>query len=77
MRLRGQEIYWIEYLNLIEAASHGRNVEDALDQVEQGFIKRNSDKRITDDNYETDGSGTHPVRWDYRRDSLMAYICQL
>jgi hypothetical protein len=76
MKLRGQEEYWITYLHLIEAVSSGASKQEALQRIEQAFIKRNSDTRIKDDGYEIEGSGIHPVRWDYRRDSLMAYIAQ-
>ncbi len=74
LRLRGQEVYWASYLNLIEAANNRRNLDEAISQVNQAFAKRNVDKKIKDDNYETEGSGSHPVKWDYRRDSLLAYV---
>lgn len=74
MRLRDLEQYWVEYLPLIEAVTNGRPVNEALERVDQAFAKRNSDKRIKDDGDETEGSGRHPVKWDYRRDSLLGYI---
>jgi hypothetical protein len=74
MKLRGQEEYWIAYLYLIEDISNGRSGAKALQGIEHGFTERNSDIRINDDAYEIEGSGYHPVRWDFRRDSLIAYI---
>jgi hypothetical protein len=72
--LRGQEEYWVTYLYFIEVVSNGGSPEEALSRIDRAFAARNSDKRIKDDSYETEGSGNHPVRWDYRRDSLMSYI---
>ncbi len=74
LKLRGQEQYWVSYLHLIETATNGRNVDELINAVNQAFVRRNLDKKIKDDNYETEGSGGHPVKWDYRRDSLLAYI---
>ncbi len=74
LKLRGQEQYWISYLHLIEAATKGQNLDEAINIVNQAFSKRNADKKIKDDNDETEGSGGHAVKWDYRRDSLLAYI---
>jgi hypothetical protein len=74
IRLRGQEEYWAYYMRLIQAVCNGRDPNDALAEVSQAFVRRNADTRIKDDNYESEGSGIHPVKWDYRRDSLLAYI---
>jgi hypothetical protein len=73
-KLRGQEEYWVTYLFLIEAVSGRESIEGALQTIEHAFTRRNSDNRIKDDSYEIEGSGDHPVKWDYRRDSLMIYI---
>ena len=73
-KLKGQEEYWVTYLYLIEAVSSSRSVEEALQNVDHAFIIRNSDNRIKDDGYEIEGSRAHPVRWDFRRDSLMTYV---
>lgn len=77
MKPRGQEEYWVTYLYLIEAVLNGGSREEALQRIDDAFIARNSDKRIKDDGYEIEGSGTHPVKWDYRRDSLVTYITQV
>ena len=75
MKLRGQERYWMEYLHLIAAATHGLDdLTDALAKVDAAFAKRNTDKRIKDDNWATEGSGWLPVKWDYRREGLLRYI---
>jgi len=74
LRLRGQERYWAAYLHFIEAASRGAGVSDALAEIDRAFAARNADRRIKDDHYEVEGSGLHPVRWDFRRDSLLAYV---
>jgi hypothetical protein len=74
LKLRGQERYWVSYLQLIEIASRGEDLTDALAGLDRAFAARNADKRIKDDSYEIEGSALHPVRWDYRRDSLLGYI---
>ncbi len=74
MELKGQQEYWITYLQLIEAISNGEPREQALQRIEQAFIRRNSDNRIKDDSYEIEGSAAHPIKWDFRRGSLLAYI---
>lgn len=74
LKLRGQEKYWMAYLRLVETATQRSTLSNALADIDKAFAARNGDKRIKDDNYETEGSGLHPIRWDYRRDSLMEYI---
>jgi hypothetical protein len=74
LRPRGQEKYWIAYLRLIEAASRSEPLDDTLVEIDRSFAARNVDKGIKDDAYEIEGSGEHPVRWDFRRRGLMNYI---
>jgi hypothetical protein len=74
LKLRGQERYWVTYLHLIEAVVSGNDLEGPKAGIRDAFARRNTDKRITDDSYETEGSGLHPVRWDYRLDSLLTYV---
>jgi hypothetical protein len=74
LKLRGQEEYWASYLALIEAATAGTDLAWALARIDHAFRARNADRKIKDDHYQIEGSGSHPVRWDYRRDSLMNYI---
>jgi hypothetical protein len=73
-KLRDLEVYWISYLDLIQAATHGSSLDDAIAKINEGFVERNSNKKIKDDVHETEGSARHPVKWDYRRDSLLSYI---
>jgi hypothetical protein len=72
--VRGPERYWLPYLRLIEAATRGRDVGEAVAAVEEAFRRRNLDRGLRDDSYRTEGSGEHPTRWDYRRDGLLSYI---
>jgi hypothetical protein len=74
MELNDLEKYWYAYIDFISAASSGGDVELAIKTVDAAFIARNQDKSLTDDIYETEGSGARPVKWDYRRDGLLAYI---
>lgn len=76
VKCRGQEKYWTVYLNLMRCATQGAGLGEAIREVDAAFLRRNSDGRITDDSYETEGSGLHPVRWDYRRDSLLSYAAR-
>jgi len=75
--LRGLERYWLPYMDLMEAASVGRSVDEALSAIEQSFRKRNADKQIKDDSYQLDGSPYYPARWDFRRDGLLELIRHL
>ena len=71
---RGQETYWMAYLRLLQAAVSGSRLDDALAEVHKSFTMRNTDKSIKDDSYEIEGSGRHPVKWDFRRSGLLNYI---
>lgn len=72
-RLARLERYWLPYLELMSAASLGEPLAPALDAINDSFVKRNRDKRINEP-CAVDGSGDEPVRWDFRRDGLLAYI---
>jgi hypothetical protein len=74
LRPRGQETHWMAYLRLLEAASSSGWLDDALAEVDKSFTLRNADKSIKDDSYEIEGSGGHPVKWDFRRHGLLNYI---
>jgi len=76
LKLRGQERYWMAYLNLIQAASNHQPLEAAKAEVEHTFIRRNADKRIRDDSYQIEGSAEHPVRWDFRYHSILKYVAR-
>jgi len=68
--LKDLENYWAEYLRFIAKVTHGKTLSSAATQLDESFAKRNADKSIKDDQYETEGSGRHPVKWDFRRESL-------
>jgi hypothetical protein len=74
LQLRGQEEYWYAYIYLIEVVIQRQDLEESILRVRQTFAKRNTDRKIKDDNFETEGSGRHPSKWDYRLDSLLTYI---
>lgn len=69
-----QEEYWRTYLQLIERATNSQDISHAVAEVNDAFARRNSDKTIKDDAHEIEGSGGHPVSWDFRRDGLLNYI---
>ena len=64
----------MSYLRLIEVECNGRNVDHAVAEIEKQFWLRNSDKTIKDDGYQIEGSGDCPVKWDFRRQSLLNYL---
>lgn len=72
-RLRRMEAYWMPYLQLMSAASVNEPLSPALDGIAKSFVKRNRDKKIIEPSF-VDGCGDDPVRWDFRRDGLVAYI---
>lgn len=74
MKLRGQEKYWMSYLRLIEAKCNSRPIENAIAEIVQLFRLRNCDKKIKDDAYQIEGSGEHPVQWDYRLHGLLGFL---
>ena len=76
LKLKGQEKYWVVYLCLIEAVTTDGDTEKTITEINRLFVDRNQDKRIKDDNYQVEGSGLYPVRWDFRRDSLLNFINQ-
>lgn len=77
MKLKGQEEYWKVFLDFIESVSTGAPTAEILETVNRAFIKRNTDTTIHDDNYQTEGSGSYPVKWNYRRDSLLSYVARI
>jgi len=74
LNVEGQEVYWNTYLHLIERATNNQDVSTAIADVDDAFLRRNSDKTIKDDAHEIEGSGGHSVRWDFRRDGLLNYM---
>jgi hypothetical protein len=47
----------------------GNDVSAAITKVDQSFSQRNHDKRLISDGL--DGDGTFPVKWDFRKHSLL------
>lgn len=76
LRLRGQENYWVNYIRLIEAACNDEPTSTAVTEIEKSFAMRNSDKSIKDDAYQIEGSGEHPVKWDFRQYGLLMLLAQ-
>ena len=73
LKLGGLEKHWIAYVHLIEAACNGDSLDPPLAEIDTLFARRNKDKRIIDW-YQIEGSGVQPVKWDFRRHSLLNYI---
>ena len=69
---KGYQRYLIPYLHLIADLSQSRDTKEALAEVDQAFQTRNGDKRLTDW-CSIDGDGKRPVRWDFRRETLLRY----
>lgn len=74
LAVEGQEEYWKSYLHIIEHATNNRDIATAIADSDEAFTRRNSDTTIKDDAHEIEGSGGHPVRWDFRRDGLLSFI---
>ena len=72
MKLKGYEKRWALYLDLVAALLTDTGVTEARAEVRSSFIQRNRDKRLIDWQL-LDGDGRHPVRWDFRYESIM--IC--
>jgi hypothetical protein len=77
LRLRGLEVHWFAYLELISAITKGLDYTAVIAEARERFRKRNSDKRIRDDHFEIEGSGRAPVRWDFRLESILQAGSQL
>lgn len=77
LRLRGLEKYWMAYLRLIESACNDKQIESTANEIEKSFTVQNGDTTIKDDLYLIEGSGGHPLKWDFRRYGLLMLIDQL
>lgn len=73
-KLKGEELYWLVYLRICEAATHRRDCSETFEEAKAIFAKRNADKRLRDDIYEIEGSGLKPARWDFRLASLQVAL---
>lgn len=65
----GYDRHWATYLQLMANICVGNDVSAAIATIDQSFSQRNRDKRLINDGL--DGDGTFPVRWDFRKHSLM------
>lgn len=65
----GYDRHWATYLQLMTDICAGNDVSAAIATVEQSFSQRNRDKRLINDGL--DGDGTFPVKWDFRKHSLI------
>ncbi len=74
LKLKDLEKYWVAYVRFMEAACTGRGLGSALAELDQQFALRNADKKIKQDFLQIEGSGQHPVKWDFRRHGLVTYL---
>jgi hypothetical protein len=68
-KYKGYERHWAVYLQLMADICAGNNLSSAITEVDQSFSQRNRDKRLTNEGL--DGDGTFPVKWDFRKHSLL------
>jgi hypothetical protein len=68
-KYKGYDAHWATYLQLMRAICLGNDLSPAITLVDQSFSKRNTDKRLISDGL--DGDGTYPVKWDFRKHSLL------
>lgn len=71
-KAKGYERYLMPYLSLIADLSNGRDTHAILEKVDLAFQTRNQDGRLTDWRA-IDGDGKRPVRWDFRRETLLRH----
>jgi hypothetical protein len=58
-------------MKLAEVRSTGGQDREALQAVDEAFGKRNADKRLID-HEGVDGDGSVSVKWDLRKQSILA-----
>lgn len=71
---RGEEKYWIRYVELMRAASEGIDLRSFQQTVRDAFESRNANKRLAVDAHEIEGTGKQPARWDFRAAALAELI---
>lgn len=72
--LKGSQKYWAAYLPFISDITNGRDTSGSIESLRQSFLKRQTDKRITDDGgVIVEGSTKQPTHWDFRAEALKAY----
>ena len=70
IKLKGYEKHWMPYISLMVAITSESDPTDAIAAIDDSFDTRNKDKRLTD--WEMiDGDGNVPVRWDFRKATLL------
>jgi hypothetical protein len=60
------------YLGFISDITNERDASISLELMRQSFTKRNKDKRVSTQGL-FEGSGRHPVQWDFRGEALVSY----
>lgn len=68
-KYKGYERHLATYLQLMADICNGNDLSSAVAVVNQSFSQRNGDKRLIGDGL--DGDGTFPVKWDFRKHSLL------
>jgi hypothetical protein len=68
-KYKGYDCHWATYLQLMADICAGINISPAIALVDQSFSQRNRDKRLLGDGL--DGDGMFPVKWDFRKHSLL------
>jgi hypothetical protein len=72
IKAKGYQRYLMPYLHFIADLSQGRDTRASLEEVDRAFQARNGDRRFIDWR-SIDGDGKRPVRWDFRRETLLRY----
>ena len=65
----GYDRHWATYLQLMADICAVNDLSSAVLIVDKSFSQRNRDKRLINDGL--DGDGTFPVKWDFRKHSLL------
>jgi hypothetical protein len=71
-KVKGAEKYWLPYLDVVAAVTGNGDLETALRAVDEVFVRRNRDRRITDIGMDFDRNGHSPQTIDFRRAALVA-----
>lgn len=72
--VRGEEKYWLPYVELMRAASEGLDLRSFQQGVRDAFESRNANKRLAVDAHQIEGTGKQPARWDFRAAALAELI---
>jgi len=68
-KYKGYDRHYAVYLQLMADICIGNELSSAITAVDQSFSQRNRDKRLINEGL--DGDGTFPVKWDFRKHSLL------